>query len=556
MLLIRALSKFRPGALPLIVLLAIGTFTGGCKKSNGNPANAGSPAWPGDGFVNGAVNVLTYHNDIARTGQNLHETILTPASVGSGKFGKVGFIHVKGSVDAEPLYVSNLMVGGATHNVLFVATEHDVAYAFDAETFEKLWQVSLLAPDEITSDDRNCAQVSPEMGVTATPVIDLKSGPNGAIYIVAMSRNHAGQYFQRIHALDLTTGAELTGSPRTISGTFPGSGAGSVKGQMSFDPKQYKERAALLLSRGVIYTTWSSHCDHDPYSGWVIGYNESNLQQAGVLNLTPNGSEGAIWMSAAGPAADASGMIYLAMGNGTFETSLDANGYPYRADYGNAFVKISVAGNQLSVADYFTMHDTISQSDQDGDLGSGGVLLLPDTKDADGNIRRLIVGGGKDARIYVLDREAMGRFNPTSDKVVQELAGVLIGPEFGMPAYFSGTVFYGPDLVTLKAFPIADGMLAPVFSSQSKAKFDYPGTTPSISANGNSDGIVWAVEVAKTGLLHAYDPANLAHEYYNSDQAGTRDQFPNNKFITPMIANGRVYIGTPSGVAVFGLMRQ
>ena len=324
---------------------------------------------------------------------------------------------------------------------------------------------------------------------------------------------------------------------------------------MSFDPKQYKERAALLLSRGVIYTTWSSHCDHDPYSGWVIGYNEANLQQAGVLDLVPNGSEGGIWMSAAGPAADASGMIYLAMGNGTFETSLDANGFPDRSDYGNAFVKLSAAGNALSVADYFTMHDTISQSDQDGDLGSGGVLLLPDIKGADGNTRHLIVGGGKDARIYVLDREALGKFNPTSDKVVQEIAGVLIGPEFGMPAYFNGTLFYGPDLGDSQSVSDRgrDACLH-IFVADKRPSSAYPGTTPSISANGISNGIVWAVEAANTGLLHAYDPSNLAHEYYNSDQAGDRDQFDDNKYITPMVANGRVYIGTPSGVAVFGLM--
>ena len=238
-------------------------------------------------------------------------------------------------------------------------------------------------------------------------MIDLKAGPHGTVYIVAMSRDQNGKYFQRLHALDIASGAELPGSPQTISATFPGNGAGTKNGTMRFDPQKYEERAALLVVNGLIYTTWSSHCDQDPYTGWVIAYNAGTLKQASVLNLTPNGNEGAIWMSGDGPAADSSGNIYLLTGNGTFETSLASNGFPSNGDFGNAFVKLGTNGNKLNVTDYFTMHNTISESNTDEDLGSGGIILLPDLKDIPGRNRRLAVGAGKDQIIYVADRDPL-----------------------------------------------------------------------------------------------------------------------------------------------------
>jgi len=497
------------------------------------------------------ANVLTFHNDVARTGQNLKETILTPAGLSSSNFGKVGFLQTDGLVDAEPLYVSNLTVSGAQHNVVFAVTEHDSAYAFDADTFAQLWKVSVLGANETSSDNRGCGQVTPEIGVTSTPVIDPQAGSHGVIYLVAMSKDSNGNYFQRLHALDITTGAEVSGSPATVQATFP-----NQSGETTFDPKQYKERAALLLLNGVIYTTWASHCDDGPYTGWIMGYNQTTLQQSSVLNVIPNGGDGAIWMAGDGPAADSSGNFYFLDANGTFDTTLDAGGDPINSDYGNAFIKISTANNTLSVADYFTMHNTTSESDADQDLGSGGEILLPDLKDAANNTWHLAVGAGKDSHIYVVNRDLMGKFNTSNDNAIyQEISSNGIsGGSFATPAYFNNAVYYGGVGDSLKAFAIANAKLVTPPSSKSAANFGYPGATPSISANGSSNGIVWAVENnGGTGVLHAYDATNLATELYNSSQAANgRDTFSDNKFIAPMIASGRVYVGTPTGVIVFG----
>src|SRR6266446_2872531 len=349
-------------------------------------------------------NVLTYHNDNARTGQNLNETLLTLSNVNSTNFGKLGFLSVDGLVDAEPLYVANLTVAGSLHNVVFIVTEHDSVYAFDADTFAQLWKVTVLGSGETASDNRGCDQVSPEIGITSTPVIDLSAGPNGTIFAVAMSKDNFGNYHQRLHALDVATGAEISGSPKEIQATYPTAGGGTT----TFAPGQYKERASLLLLNGVIYTSWASHCDITPYSGWVMGYSETTLQQVNIFNFTPNGSEGSVWMSGAGPAADSLGNIYFLAANGTFDTTLNANGFPVNGDYGNAFMKLSTSGNSLTVADYFTMHNTVAESNVDQDLGSGGALLLPDLTDSLGNTRHLAVGAGTDSVIYVADRDSMG----------------------------------------------------------------------------------------------------------------------------------------------------
>jgi hypothetical protein len=501
------------------------------------------------------VDVLTYHNDNFRTGQYLSETSLTPANVNSANFGKVGFLPVRGLVDAEPLYVSNLAVRGAPRKVIFVATEHDLVYAFDADNFAQLWRVSVLGDGETTSDDRGCQQVTPEIGITATPVIDLSAGAHGAISVVAMSKDREGRYFQRLHALDLTTGAELPGSPTTIAATYSGRGAGNQNGRLIFNAKQYKERAALLLAHGLIYTTWSSHCDVSPYTSWVIAYNASTLRQAGVLNLTPNGTEGAIWMAGAGPAADEAGNVYVLTGNGTFDTTLSERGFPAQGDYGNAFVKLVMNGGTLTVADYFTMQNTVEQSEQDEDLGSGGIALLPDMKDVSGRVRHLAVGAGKDQIIYLVDRDSMGKFHADGDRAYEKDIWAIGGMEFGAPAYFRDAVYYGAYKDNLRAFDFVHATLPRLQESQTSQKFDYPGTTPSVSANGNSNGIVWAVENSAPAVLHAYEASDLSKELYNSNQAGERDQFENNKFVTPMIANGRVHVGTKTGVAVFGLLK-
>lgn len=500
----------------------------------------------------GGVDVLTYHNDLARTGQNLNEAILTPANVNASSFGKIGFFPVDGKVDAQPLYVSNLTIPAqGAHNVLFVATEHDSVYAFDADSGAKLWQVSLLGPGETTSDARNCSQVVPEIGITATPAIDRV---RGVIYVVTMSKNTSGNYFQRLHALDLMNGNETLGGPVNIQASFPGNGANSVNGQVTFDPKQYKERAGLLLLNGVVYTGWASHCDIPPYTGWIIGYDATTLARAAVLNLTPNGSEGSIWMSDTAMAADGVGNIYFLDANGTFDTTLNANGFPVNGDFGNAFMKVSSAGG-LKVADYFATFDTVQQSAVDADLGSGGAIVLPAFTDASGQTRHLAVGAGKDQTIYVADRDNMGKFDPTKNNIYQQLSGVLAGQAFSMPAYFNNVLYYGAVNDSLKAFSISAARLSGTPVAQSSNTFPYPGTTPSVSANGSGNGIVWAAENGATAVLHAYDATNIAHELYNSNQAGTRDQFgTGNKFITPTVVNGKVYVGTTNGVAVFGLL--
>jgi len=306
---------------------------------------------------------------------------------------------------------------------------------------------------------------------------------------------------------------------------------------------------------GTIYLGWTSHCDQGPYTGWLMAYSESTLAQTSVLNLTPNGSEGSIWMSGAGLAADASGNIYFLDANGTFDTTLDANSMPVNHDFGNGFLKVSVTGGALAVADYFETDNTVAESDADQDLGSGGALVLPDLTDSSGTVHHLAVGAGKDSNIYVVNRDSMGKFNAqTNAALYQEIDGA-IGGVWSMPAYFNNTVYYGAVSDALKAFPIANAKLATTSSVQSANTFTYPGTTPAVSASGTANGIVWAVENSSPAVLHAFDATSL-QELYNSNQAANgRDQFGSgNKFITPMIVNGKVYVGTPNAVAVFGLL--
>jgi Immunoglobulin domain/Immunoglobulin I-set domain len=513
--------------------------------------------------VTSGTDVVTYKNDLARTGQNLTETVLTLSNVNATSFGKLRFLSTDGKVDAQPLYISALSVQGATHNVVFAATENDSVYAFDADSGALLWHVSLLGAGESPSGPHGCDQVVPVIGITSTPVIDRAAGSHGTIYVVAMS--NSGADHQRLHALDLTTGAELLGGPRDITATYLAPGGAT----RTFDAGQYAERAALLLSRGVIYTSWTSHCDIWPYTGWVIGYAQSNLAQTAVLNLAPNGTGTgaatagpAIWMSGGGPAADAAGNIYLLTGNGAFETILDANGFPNQGDYGNSFLKLSTAGGGLSVADYFTMSNEVAESLADLDLGSGGEMLLPDLTDSTNTVRHLVVGAGKDGNIYLVDRDAMGKFSPLSNnsQIWQQLTHVLgdgnTGGIWSTPAYFNGSVYYGPAGAALEAFTVVNARLSSSPVAQTSATFVYPGTAPAVSANGSSNGIVWAHQNTNPAVLHAYDASNLARELYNSSQAAAgRDQFgAGNKFITPTIADGKVFVGTTNGVAVFGLL--
>ena len=510
---------------------------------------------PGSAFA--ATDVLTWHNDLARTGLNSREWSLTPGNVNATDFGKLFVAHFDGQIYAQPLVVSGLKFpDGDTYNVLYVATEHDSVYARDADTGTLLWRRSLLATGETPADTDECDSITPEIGITATPVIDRQSGPHGTIYVVAMSRDAAGFYFHRLHALDLTTGTEEFGGPVEILATYPGTGDNSSNGNVVFDPVHYFERAGLALSHGVLYTTWTSHGDCRPYTSWVIGYDEHTLAQVRVLNLTHNGRKGAIWQAGGAPAIDPQGFLYVMLGNGTFETTLDANGFPDQGDYGNCFVKLSPANHSLGVADYWTMYNNLDEGTfSDTDLGSGGPLVLPAMRDSNGIVRRLAVGCGKDAKVYIVNRDNMGKFDPVSNSTLYE-QGVLAGFNFTTPAFFDGWLYYGGVRDVLRAFSFTNAWMDTHPISYSANTFPWAGTTPSISANGRTHGVLWAAENIDPAVLHAYDAKNLMHELYNTNQApNSRDQFGSNaKFITPTIANGKVYVATNGGtVGGFGL---
>jgi hypothetical protein len=503
------------------------------------------------------VDVTTYKNDLNRSGQNLAETALNLGNVAPASFGLLRLLPVDGKVDAQPLYLSKLAVGSDFFNVVFVATEHGSVYAFDSDSGAVLWHVSLIPAGESPSDSRGCSQVTPEIGITSTPVIDRGAGPNGMIYVVAMSIDGSSNYHQRLHALDVATGAEPT-APTAISASYPATGTATS----TFDAKSYEERAALLLLNGTIYTSWTSHCDDAPYGGWLISFAQATLTRNGALNIAASSSAGpAIWMAGGGPAVDSAGNIYLLSANGAFETAMDAGGFPSGRDFGNSFLKISPVAAGLNVLDYFTMSNEVAESNSDQDLGSGGEMLLPDLTDSSGALRHLMVGAGKDGNIYVVDRDAMGKFNAGGNKNYQTLTSVLPGGIWSTPAYFNGTVYYGDVSGTLKAFSISSAKLVATPQSQTATQFAYPGTAPSVSANAAATAIVWANEnpggPGGAAVLHAYDATNLAHELYNSNMAAAaRDQFGTaNKYITPTVADGKVFVGTTNAVAVFGLLK-
>jgi hypothetical protein len=499
--------------------------------------------------------VLTYHNNNARTGLNSSETTLTLTNVNSTSFGKLFTLSVDGLVDAEPLYLSTVpILGSGTHNLLIVVTEHDSVYAFDADTGSPIWQITTLKSGETTSDDRGCSQVTPEIGITSTPAISRPKGSNGVIYVVAMSKDSSGNYHQRLHALDATTGNELHNGPVDIAAKFPGTGDNSSGGFVVFDPAQYKERSGLLLVNSSLYLTWASHCDIRPYTGWIMGYNANTLVQKTVLNVTPNGNEGAIWGAGAGLTADGSGNIFFLDANGIFDITLTSTGFPSSGDYGNAFIKLTTKGG-LAVADYFEMDNGPQESDGDVDLGSGGAILIPPMKDSSGNTWKLAAGAGKDSNLYVVNRNDMGMFNPNSNTMYQELTGALPGGIWSMPAFFKNRLYFGPVGQPILAFEFKDAMLQATPVAQTANTFGYPGATPSVSSNGIQNPIVWATENTSPAVLHAYNGINL-HELYNTNQAANgRDQFgAGNKFIIPLIVDGKVYVGTTTGVGVFGLL--
>jgi hypothetical protein len=512
--------------------------------------------------------MLTYKNDVSRTGLNPNETILTTANVNVSQFGKRISYSVDGQVYAQPLYVPNLTMGSSTHNVVFVATEHDSVYAFDADqaSFSRssnfLWHTSFINPPNVTtvsSTDVNCTDLVPEIGITSTPVIDPATN---AIYVVATTKEN-GAIVYRLHALDTATGNEKPGSPTLIQASVAGTGAGSVNGQVPFTPKQERQRAALLFVNGTIYIGWAGYCDNPPYHGWVMGYtyNGSTFQQVYVYNSTPNGYDGGIWQSGGGLAADSSGNIYAMSGNGEFDLNNTGS-----VDAGDTFLKWNA---QLQLTDYFTPFNQSCLDSGDVDLGSSGPLLLPSQS---GSTPNELIGMGKEGRIYVVNRDDMGKFttdpslncqtseqNRTDiDKVVQELPPHTANTGvWGTTAYWngpSGQYFYVAGVPDhLKAFSVTNGMLSTSAKSQSPESFGFPSTDPVVSSNGTIVGtaIVWAID--PNAVLRAYDASNLSTELYNSAQNTGRDGLDSYvKFTVPTVANGEVFVGTKATLTIFG----
>ena len=507
------------------------------------------------------TSVLTYHNDYFHTGQNLSETTLTQLNVNFRTFGLRFVLAADGKVEGQVLYVSGLNIpDNGRHNVVFAATEHDTVYAYDADqSGDPLWRVSMLAAGETPSDTLGCPQVEPEIGVTATPVIDLTAGPHGTMYLVAMSKDSGGAYHQRLHALDIASGEEEFGGPVEIAAVFPGGGDNSSNGVIHFDPRMYKERAALVISNGVVYTSWTSHCDARPYTGWLIGYDQYSLAQAVVYDFTPNGEGGTIWGAGAGPAIDGDGNLFFQTANGTFDRQLDPADFPSGGDFGNSFVKLAVKERGPVVLDYWTMHNSIEESDADLDLGSGGIMLLPDLTDASGTVRHLGVGAGKDGNVYMFDRDYMGKFNGSADSTLyQELPNALANAQYAVPAWFNGTIYFGAIGDHIRAFTVADARLSSGRPIMTQISFGYPGASPSISANGTDNAILWAIENADPAVLHAYAANNIAIELYNSRQGpdGRDTAGTGIKWIPPTIAGGKVYVPTTTGVGVFGLLPE
>jgi hypothetical protein len=495
--------------------------------------------------------VLTYKYDNDRTGQNSNETILNQSNVNSSQFGLHVAYPVDGQIYAQPLFVPNLNIGGSMHNVVFVATENDSVYAFDAD--EKgspgppLWQASFINPSQgitpISSSDLNCDNIQPEIGITGTPVIDLSSN---TLYVVAATKEN-GSYFQRLHALNILTGKEQPGSPVVIKASVKGTGDGSKNGVITFDPFQHLQRPGLLLANGNVYIAFGSHCDHNPYHGWIMSYSTSTLQQVAVYNTTRDGSQGAIWQSGGGLAATPNGDIYFMTGNGTFDLNNSGG-----KDAGDTLVKLS---SGLKLLDYFTPFNQICLDENDIDLGSGAPLLLPSINE--------IVAVGKEGRIYVVSRKKMGEFvsiqNPCNnqnqiniDHVLQEFPPHTInGGEYGTPSYWNGTsgqyVYMGGANDHLKAYQLSNGRLSSSPTSQTPESFGFSGANPIISSNGTNagTGIVWVIDPAHD--LRAYAADNIGHELFSTSVYGY------NVFEAPLETNGEVFVGTESHLEIFGL---
>ena len=535
--------------------------------------------------ANAQVSVWTYHNDNSRDGQNTNEIILNLTNVNSTTFGKLFTYPVDGFVYAQPLYIPGLNVQGQTHNVLFAETENNTVYAFDANSAGAsgglLWKTNL-GPAAFTTiigvytnqlfgtryNGDAYTDIMPQVGITGTPVIDTNSD---TMYVDAFTGIVSGgktNYFHTLHALDITTGHERSFSPVTVSASVAGTGVDSSGGKVTFNARQQNERPALTLAGGIVYVCYAGYADTDPYHGWIIGYNETNLLQLTnfVFNTSPNATmsefgvdagEAGIWMGGGGLAVDANTNLYLETANGSFSATNNSGG----VDYGDTFIKLSTT-NGLHVTDYFTPWDQATWQANDTDLGSGGLLLLPDQS---GSFPHELIGSGKAGEIFVVNRDQFATGNDhydsiqADDFVVQTNLG-KIGASFDTPAWFNGRIYYAGSGNNLKSFAVTNGALADnTVVSDTARTFNFPGATPSISANGTNNGIVWALQMpsglGSPATLVAANATNIASELYTSASVASRDQLAGSvKFALPTIADGEVFVGTSNSVSVFGLL--
>jgi hypothetical protein len=523
------------------------------------------------------TSVTTQHNDNARTGANTNETVLTPANVNTNSFGQLFSQTVDGYVYAQPLYMPGVTLGAGTpqagtiHNIVFIATEHDTVYAFDADSngganASPLWQASLVdsihgagaGERSVPNSDVSTADIVPEVGITGTPVIDKSTN---TLYVVAKSTVADTAFIQRLHALDITTGLEKFGGPVTLSGSVAGDGNGSSNGTLSFDPKWENNRPGLLLQNGIVYVGFGAHGDNGPWHGWILAYNATTLAQTSAYCPSPNGTGSGIWMSGAGLAADVVdvanepyGRMFIATGNGTYDALTP---YTNNMDYGDDHIRLDLTNGVITVEDSFTPQNQSSLNGADADVASGGVLLLPDQ--SSGGHTRLLIQVGKEGKIYLVDRDSMGGYSTSTDNVVQEISGQT-GGLWSMPAYWNNHVYFWGSQNSLKAFSLTAGTLSSTPTSTSSISSGFPGATTSVSSNGTTNGIVWAVQTDSYGsssnaVLRAFDATNVATELYDSAQNSTRDAAGQAvKFVVPTVINGKVYVGALGKVDVYGLL--
>jgi len=513
-----------------------------------------------------SVAVLTQHNDNTRSGWNDNETALTTSNVNVQQFGAVLTLPVDDQVYAQPLVVGHVSVGGGSHNVVYIATVNNTLYAYDGDNGKLYWQASFTAPgmrpprntDMTGACGGGYQDFSGNIGIVGTPVIDTA---RGTMYFVARSTTNS-TFVQYLHAVNIVDGNEIADSPAQITATYSGNGDGSVNGVIAFDAQRQNQRQGLTLLNGIVYVTFSSHCDWGPYHGWILGYDAATLQQRVVYNATPNGYAGGMWESGTGMAADAAGNLYVVAGNGTVGDSADPTSPTNRAE---SALKLTPAGSTLRVASYFTPYDYQYLNDNDLDYGSMGGFLIPNSG--------YYLTGAKDGKLYLLNQDAMGGYSPSADQVQQVVQLRIDANMHCQTTYYKGSsqefIYVWSENDQLRAIPFdrASNLLEPQgqIVSAGLGPTGQSGAILSVSSNGSKDGtgILWASyafsgdaeHTVSPGVLRAFDANDVTKELWNNRQNVARDGAGNYaKFSAPTIANGHVYLPTfSSRVVVYGL---